>query len=57
MRFLLIVFFCISSFIRAEDTWSDRISLTNLRAAAIQGEPNSQLLMGFLCELGYGTLS
>lgn len=55
MRLLLVVFlFCISSSSQAEEMRSDQDVLAAVHSAAAQGDPNSQLLMGFLYELGYG---
>lgn len=55
MRLLLVVFlFCISIASQAEEMRCDQDVLAAVHSAAVQGEPNSQLLMGFLYELGYG---
>lgn len=55
MRIFLLAVFCVfSNFLSAEDIWPDNASLVNIRNAAFHGEPNSQLLMGLLLELGCG---
>ncbi|MEN9343999.1 MAG: hypothetical protein RLZZ453_786 [Chlamydiota bacterium] len=55
MRSLSIAFLlCTSTCIQAEDAWLDETSFNLIEAAASQGEPHLQVLMGFLYELGYG---